>query len=89
MYENQISALIEQLEDERIRYERAEEKSEALKALLNDHERSMKVSFLPLQLPYHCHNAGNEVPNRWEVEMARCRSAKLIHIPTQSYEAIF
>ncbi|CAO2828538.1 unnamed protein product [Amaranthus hypochondriacus] len=43
MYENQISALIEQLEDERIRYERAEEKSEALKALLNDHERSMKL----------------------------------------------
>lgn len=43
MYENQLAALIEQLEDERVRCERAENQSDALKALLSDHESSMKL----------------------------------------------
>lgn len=44
MYENQIAAMIEQLEDQRVRSGRAENQSDALKALLRDHEDSMKVS---------------------------------------------
>uniref|UniRef100_A0A803N0J7 Kinesin-like protein n=1 Tax=Chenopodium quinoa TaxID=63459 RepID=A0A803N0J7_CHEQI len=43
MYENQIAALIEQLKDERARYERAGNQSDVLKALLSDHEGSMKL----------------------------------------------
>lgn len=43
MYENQIAALIEQLDDERVRCERAENQSDALKARLSDHESSMKL----------------------------------------------
>ncbi|KMT08135.1 hypothetical protein BVRB_6g143820 isoform C [Beta vulgaris subsp. vulgaris] len=43
MYENQIAALIEQLEDERLRSKRAENQSDALKALVSDQESSMKL----------------------------------------------
>ncbi|KNA07435.1 hypothetical protein SOVF_171950 [Spinacia oleracea] len=43
MYENQIAAMIEQLEDQRVRSGRAENQSDALKALLRDHEDSMKL----------------------------------------------
>ncbi|XP_021727378.1 kinesin-like protein KIN-UC isoform X1 [Chenopodium quinoa] len=43
MYENQIAALIEQLKDEQARYERAGNQSDVLKALLSDHEGSMKL----------------------------------------------
>ncbi|KAL2922589.1 Kinesin-like protein KIN-UC [Bienertia sinuspersici] len=43
MYENQIAALIEQMEDERVRCERAEKQSDDLKAVLCDHESSMKL----------------------------------------------
>lgn len=51
MYENQIAALIEQLEDERLRSKRAENQSDALKALVSDQESSMKVCCLFIRLP--------------------------------------
>jgi len=46
MYEKQIAALINQLEDERAHSEGAERQLDALRALLSDRESSMRVSLL-------------------------------------------
>ena len=46
MYEKKISELIKQLENERARCERAEERLNLTKNLLGDYQKSIKVSYL-------------------------------------------
>lgn len=50
MYEKKITELIKDLEDERARSERAEEKVEAMKKHLSDTQKSIQVDYYCITL---------------------------------------